>query len=525
MNMKKYFLSLLLLIILSGGLVLRLYKLGSNPAGFFCDEAAIGYNAYRILTTGRDEWKQPFPFFFRSFGAYRNPFPIYFTIPSVAVFGLNELAVRFASATAGFLTIIFLFLLSKHLFSKETALFAALFLAISPWHVHFSRFGSEYIYLPFLFTLGFYLFLLGLKRKTYLPLAFFIFGVSLYTYYPAWLIVPFFVTGLIFFYRKLLLKTKKFFLLGVFIFLISIFPLLVGIKKGVALSRWNQVSALKTFQAQKINLSKSAKIMINTYFSHFSYDFLFKKGDIDYPGHFIRRFSVKGMGELYLFQLPLVILGILSLVLNLKKVSSKIIFLWLALYPLGSTLIGTDGGGPFAFRSIFGVIPFQIVSAIGVTTATFFLKKIHKSLYIIFMFLFIFVSTLALRNYIFRYFVEYPLYSSDFWGWQYGPREVMKYFLEVRNNYDELLLMGNFNAPEIFIKFYDPENLCQGRCQIGGLERLDFNKRQLFAIDVDRLSEIPKYLEFGVIKKVDYPNQTPAFYIGEMKRFQRVSIP
>jgi 4-amino-4-deoxy-L-arabinose transferase-like glycosyltransferase len=517
----------LLFLIVLLGFFLRVYRVTKVPPGFFCDEAAIGYNAYSLLKTGADEYGIPYPFFFRSFGDYRNPLPIYFNVPMIAAFGLNEFSVRFASAIAGTLTILTVFLLTERLFGNLTALMTSFLIAISPWHLHFSRFGSEYIYFPFLFSLGVYLFILGIEKKSVLPFGFFILGASLYTYYPAWLVTPLFTLGLVFIYRQKLLRIKKYFIAGGLIFIIILLPLLIGIKNKIALTRWNRVSVFKNLSNRPTNFL--IKNFTRTYFAHFSYTFLFKEGDIGYPGHFINRFSVRGMGELYLFQLPLVILGLLILAKSLKKAANQTIILWLALYPLGSTLIGTDGGGPFAFRSIIGVVPFQIISGIGFIKILFltkkFMKQYYQSIKIIFVILFLFVSLFSLKSYLYRYYFDYPLYSSDFWGWQYGPKEVMKYFLSVKNQYDELLLMGNFNSPEIFIKFYDPENLCQNRCQIGGLERLDFNKRQLFAVGVDRLSEIPKYLELGVIKKVDYPNQTPAFYIGEIKRFQRVSIP
>lgn len=517
--MKRLNYKVFLLIIVLLGFCLRIYNLDKNPAGFFCDEASIGYNAYKLLKTGADEYGIPHPFFFRSFGDYRNPLPIYFNIPAIAAFGLNEFSVRFTSAIAGTLTILMVFLLTERLFGNPIALISSFFMAISPWHLHFSRFGSEYIYFPFLFSLGFYLFILGLKKEYLLPAGFLVLGTSLYTYYPAWLVTPLFTIGLVFIYRRQLFKFKKEFIIGILIFMFTLLPLFIGVKNKTALTRWNRVSAFKNLSNN--SAAVSAKNLAGTYFAHFSYDFLFKKGDIGYPGHFINRFSVRRMGELYLFQLPLVILGLLVLAKTLNKTTSQTIFLWMILYPLGSTLIGTDGGGPFAFRSIIGVVPFQIISGLGFVPIFFLVKKFIKKYYqVLKIFLIIFIIFLALfslESYLYRYHVEYPLYSSDFWGWQFGPREVMKYFLEVRNNYDNLYLLGNFNSPEIFIKFYDPENLCQNRCQIGGMEKLNLNKRQLYAISITRLREIPNSLQTKVQKIIYYPNKTPAFFLIEIK--------
>lgn len=499
------------IIILALGL--RIYHLTTVPAGFFCDEAALGYNAYSLLKTGADEYGQPFPFFFRSFGDYRNPLPIYFMIPSISIFGLNEFAVRLTAATAGTLTILFVFLLTKELFNLRTALFSSFLLAISPWHIHFSRFGSEYVFFPFLFTLGFYLFVLGLRKKHFLPLGFFILGATLYTYYPAWMVVPLFLIGLILIYRHRLLKLKNEFLFGIIIFSLTLMPLLLGIKSGVALTRWNQVSVFKNNR-----LFPSVLKFASTYLNHFSLDFLFKRGDIDYPGHFITRFSVRGMGELFWFQLPLVLIGAF-LLLKYWREKEKALLLWLALYPLGSSLIGTDGGGPFAFRSIAGVVPFQILSGLALSHLFSSLEK-FKSLSLklgkpLFLLLFLSIAFFSLKSYLYRYHLEYPLYSSNFWGWQYGPREIINYFKKVEDQYDELIMSGQFNAPQIFFKFYTPKG-CQ-KCKIGEANMYNPNKKQLFALTPKELKG--KY-QYKTTHTIYYPNGKIAFKIVEIKNGQ-----
>ena len=61
-----------LIAIITIAVGLRLIKLGSNPIGFNDDEAAFGYNAYTLLTTGRDEWGKLLPFpVFESFGDWK----------------------------------------------------------------------------------------------------------------------------------------------------------------------------------------------------------------------------------------------------------------------------------------------------------------------------------------------------------------------------------------------------------------------------------------------------------------------
>src|SRR4030067_954837 len=130
----------LLIIIVILAAILRFWQLGQNPPSLDWDEAAHGYNAYSILKTGRDEYGYKFPLYFRSFDDYKPPIYTYLVVPSVALFGLNDFAVRFPSATLGVVAVIFCYFMVFELFkNKPVALLASLFLAISPWHLQFSR--------------------------------------------------------------------------------------------------------------------------------------------------------------------------------------------------------------------------------------------------------------------------------------------------------------------------------------------------------------------------------------------------
>src|SRR3990167_9776130 len=131
---------LLLIIILAS--LLRIWNLNNFPVGFNADEAAIGYNAYSLLQTGKDEYGSSFPLSFKSFGDYKPGLYFYFVMPFVAILGLNEWAVRIPSALFGIGTVILIYFLAKEIFKNRwVGIFSSLLLAISPWHIHFSRGG------------------------------------------------------------------------------------------------------------------------------------------------------------------------------------------------------------------------------------------------------------------------------------------------------------------------------------------------------------------------------------------------
>lgn len=150
----KHLKFVILATILLVGFALRFYNVKDVPSGFFADEAAIGYNAYMLLTTGKDEHGISYPFYFQSFGDWRTPVPIYSMIPFIAIFGLNEFSVRFTMVVYGTATILILYLFTRELFlqkrfKQHIALISSLFLAVSPWHIHFARVGFEYATMPF----------------------------------------------------------------------------------------------------------------------------------------------------------------------------------------------------------------------------------------------------------------------------------------------------------------------------------------------------------------------------------------
>src|SRR3990167_11448577 len=95
---------LFLFIILVAGF-LRCYRLGQVPPALDWDEASLGYNAWALLETGRDEFGNSWPLSIRSFGDYKPPIYTYLLIPSTKIFGRTEFAIRFPSALAGTLTV------------------------------------------------------------------------------------------------------------------------------------------------------------------------------------------------------------------------------------------------------------------------------------------------------------------------------------------------------------------------------------------------------------------------------------
>jgi hypothetical protein len=153
-------------LVLAGGLVLRLHRIDIIPWGLNNDEAINAIETQEIAAG------KPFSTFterglnretmFHYLGAlsFRSPWlglnllramPAAFDLQPVV---LNDLLVdlvfplRGAAVAAGVLTILALYLFARDRFGWRVALLAAVFLAVSPWHLLYSRVGERAILAP-----------------------------------------------------------------------------------------------------------------------------------------------------------------------------------------------------------------------------------------------------------------------------------------------------------------------------------------------------------------------------------------
>lgn len=490
---------------------LRTKDLTGNPPGFFADEASIGYNAYTLIESGTDEYGEEFPLFFRSFGEYKSPIEIYSTIPFIKLFGLNEFAVRLTSVFFGLLGIIAAFKLGVVLKNNLMGLFLATILSLSPWHIHISRMhlaGQTALVFFLLLSLVFiFKFFSDRKKSIALYLFAIACGIGSYTYFPARIIFPgifgFTILILILKYHKK--QDFKHYAITIIAFILLFIPLLSHTFSGEGLSRLDQVTFLN-----REGISPFDKFS-ESYLLHFSYDYLFKKGDIDMPGQFITRHSIRGTGELNLWELPLILIGVLAMFRKNLKLFAITIFM-LLIYPITSSI--SDAIPPQATRSFMGVVPFTLLGGYGGFYLIDILKRSKLAVIILSAILISTISVSTIKFY--NLFESYPEYAADYWGWQFGAKGVIEYFLEVQNNYDELLMEGSFNGSHIFLNFYDPENTCM-KCRLGVMD-LDYNenKKQLFAFRAGYAIPPIYQKRFKIKNILYYPNNEEGFIIGEI---------
>ena len=164
--MKKYQIIILIILILIIAGFFRLWSLNSIPSGLYPDEAMNGNDAINAISTNK--YKLFYPENNGREGLFINLIAF-----SFQVFGVHVWSLKLIGALAGILTVLGLYFLTKELFnSAPIALLASFFLAISFWHVNFSRIGFRGILVPFFLVWSFYFFfkLCKTKPKKYFPI-------------------------------------------------------------------------------------------------------------------------------------------------------------------------------------------------------------------------------------------------------------------------------------------------------------------------------------------------------------------
>jgi len=454
--MKKYVLIGIILL----AIVLRFYKLNSIPPSLYWDEASLGYNAYSILLTGRDEHERFLPVTnFAAFGDYKPPGYIYAAVPFIALFGLNEFAIRFPAAFFGVLTVLLTYLIARKIFEDEAiALLSAFFLAISPWHLQFSRGAFEANLGLFFSTLGIYLFLKFAKDKPYwLFFSGLSFLAAMYTFTGQRLFVPFILLVLAIQFRKQILTNIKLVIVTTVVAIFLFWPLIkfaTGTIEGRL--RFNEVTIFKDLnpidESRRYQALDNYKWWANVihnrrffyvneylkhYFDAFNPSFLFIRGDVN------PRLSVQEIGELYYFDLILILAGIYFLFAKNYKYRFLILG-WLIVSPLGPA---TARETPHALRMIHILPTFQIIAAIGIYHLYDAIK--FKRIFTVSSVL---IFAISLFYYFHMYYIHWPRNYSD--QWQYGYKQAVEVVKSYYSEVDHIYVTKSLGRPYIYFLLY-----------------------------------------------------------------------
>jgi len=482
---KKILIFLIFIVVLASSL--RLWQLGKVPSSPDWDEVALGYNAYSIMQTGRDEYGKFLPIVLRSFDDYKPALFAYLSIPTISIFGLNVFSVRLPSAIFGILTVLAVFFLVKELFKKDNiALLSCGLLAISPWHIQFSRVAFEANVGVALNVFGILFFLKSFKTPWFLFLSALLLGLSLHAYQSEKVFVPILIVILVYSFRKDFFSIrKKHIYISLIIFAVICLPLVyftltnkdvLARAKGVSIFSNSSIIAANTEKIARDSANNDIlglvldnrrvefiKYIAGGYLSHLDFNWLFIKGDI-------ARHHAPGMGLMYLIELPFLLIGIYSLVFGKFDKTLKIfIILWFLIVPIPASVTNDV---PHAVRAINFLPVLQILTAIGVISA---LQKISnfQVRYLVFSLFFLFFI-FNFSYYLNQYFVQQNYFHAKYW--QYGYENIVDYVATVHKDYKKIIVSNTATMDQSYMFFlfylqYDPNKyLSEGGTLTGKIE-------------------------------------------------------
>jgi len=527
-------------------LFLRFWQLGIVPPSLNADEIAIGYNAYSILQTGRDEYGTSFPLTFRSFDDYKMPVYVYVTVPSIKIFGYNDVAVRLPSALFGTLTVLMTYFLVMELMSygvrnnesdvlrvtrygllkkkdqeqensspvtRNTltiiSLLSALLLAISPWHIQFSRSAYEANVALCLVIAGAFFLLKGIHKGIYFIIGMMMLALSIWTYHSSRVFVPLFLGGFFVLYWRDIWNKKIYVVISLCLTFFLLFPML-----QLSLSKEGQMRAMgvsifsnqglplrfiewmgedykqktiPSFVATVIHNRRLSYMpsIINGYLEHYNPNFFFSEIILD-------KYHAPGVGLLYLWELPFLLIGIYALLrtknqepastrgdasstrLDLAERAqggpgTKLLLWWFLIAPLAAA---PTEQLPHPVRTLVFLPVLQIFTAYGILTVIHWIKNLpagrqgnkqkifnqelgtrnQELLSSCLLFIVPCVMVCSFFYYLHQYYVHLPIdYSS---AWQYGRKEVVASVLKHKSTYKKVVVSTSLDVPYIFFLYY-----------------------------------------------------------------------
>ncbi len=464
----------------------RFYHLGSVPPSPSLDEVSLGYNAYSILHTGKDEYGTPFPLQLRAYDDFRPALYLYPVVAAIRIFGLNAVAVRAPSVIFSLITIFFIFqsawiIGKKYTTSENPALWALGFAAISAWHVYISRLGHEVNLGLMLFTAGMYsLIHWSLTKRTYgLYWGALFLALSLYGYQSEKVILP--VFGMVFvcvFYRRLLREWQTSIKAGILFGLIALYAVILTLSPQ-GLSRLKGTSAIG-IDAPQIQQALSAhakavqrhdriasvltskyvttiSIVANNYIQHFNP--LWLASGAQRENH-----KVPFMGLIMWWELGLMLVGIWYMWRVMPKEIVALMLLWVFTAPIPAAITTQ---APHAMRAFTMFPPFMILAGFGAYALTLLQKKtIWISL------LFVLLSVGSAYQVGGGYFKTFKMEQSD--SFQYALGQSMSYVQKHQKEYTRVIVANNAAGYQSYMFFlfytqFDPFTyLAQGGTVSGG---------------------------------------------------------
>lgn len=515
---SSWWLSIAVVIVLLAA-VLRLVALDATPPSLYWEEAALGYDAYSILLTGKDHHGNPWPVVaFESFGDWKPALYFYTAVPSIALLGLNEWGVRVPSAMAGIGIVLAVGWMLAELRTTQRlphrlVLIGMVVTAISPWAIQFSRGAWEANMATFLIALGMASGLRWLRlsrRSTYsewwlLPTMTLLI-LSMYTYHSARIVAPLLgmvLVGWRFFGDKLsqifkhMSKVKWQWLLMIVVAVAIALPLLNSLRNPTFSQRFNETNIFADLQVlqESVSLQEAsgntiwAKLLYHRYvwyaravslnaLTHLRFDFLFLSGDSN-PRH-----STGFVGLFYIMEILPLLVG-LVVRWQAPKGSKAFVMIWIS---IAIAITALTKATPHSLRILVSLPAWIMLITFGWESIWNFVERRGRYVSAVVVLGIVGLYVTSFAQY-WRYYTKvYPVVAAH--DWQYGYREMITAVRALQEKYPSqpVLVSRGEGRPAMYYWFMNA-----------------VDPRRVQEANLTVAKDQGEYLQFEQVSFVDHP--------------------
>lgn len=470
---KNYLWLIALLLLFGLAIFIRFYQLDNPSHGFYLDEAAIGYNSYSILETGKDEFGKSFPILFRSFTDFKAPLYIYLSVIPIKILDLGIFSTRFISALSGSIAIIVVYFILKLITKNNRFLsfLTASVLAIAPWHVFYSRGAWESNLSFLLLLLATLLYVYGFmakKRLVFLAGSIF-FVLSTYAYHGQRIVAPLIFGSYLLYCRNWLLEKKKFLVLGFIILGLLTTPILIASLTPGGQSRARSLSVFspQTILPWQIEGGQPGNRILTISRKWFAlYTAYYSPRNLFSPDPAEKQRWPVDLSAFYSWQFSFYLLGFLWFIKKKEyEILRAIILPWLFFSPIAASITWD----PFStVRALPLVFPLSVIIAVGVYETILYLKS--RNLRIAFGGILVVVTVLSLLNLITQFFYLLPYQRAKYW--ELGYSQLGKSLLLYPNR--KIVIDNSRGESYIHILFFTKFDPATYQKETGYLELADY---------------------------------------------------
>lgn len=468
-------LEICLIVLIGLGIFFRTYHFGSVPLGTYWDETAMMADVKSILTTGSDMHGLPwFQTIFPSYGDYKLPLYIWFTLPIARIIGVTQTSIRLVSWFIGIGTLLVVGMLSGELAGlyqirgrkkRLLLLSTVVALAVSPWAIMFSRAGFEAYASQLCIGLSVVCLLQSRKNMIWVLLAALFGAIAVYGYFSSIFVWPLLYMsglGLVWFmYKTTFRKIVLWGVAGLVLFGVLTLPLFSSqwfapmqqfrlstesvmnsqpfVNSSQEWRSWSEHSVLSklVFSAKFLQLKAFTQHVTD----FFSIKTLFLKGD----GNLRHSTTIHGLYLLSL--LPSFVFGLFSLWRKKSVVLFLAIWWFLAVVPAA-----VPAQTPHALRSLNALLPSSLIIGFGLYELLRFAQK--KTVYRIFSYCYLVIIMVEVLWFGVYYFMVYPVLSAQFWQAEYIP--LTQTIFENRKSHQPVLLLLPDGRYYLWLLAYGP---------------------------------------------------------------------